>query len=210
MNQPIFTGHAILEESKILMYDFHYNTIKKNFPDSSLLFTDTDSLCYHFKEENILENPDVKKVMDFSNYKKDHPLFDESVKKVPGYFKNESPHNNIIKFTGLRSKCYSYETDDPEDNCNKAKGISQTAVKNTFNYEMYDKALKGMKSFAKCSSFVQKNNQIMTIETNKMALNSFDDKRYLRDDGINSFPYGHYKIRKERQLAKKNFIEEYY
>ena len=36
------------------MYDFHYNFIKNNF-DGELLFTDTDSLTYEIKSENVYE-----------------------------------------------------------------------------------------------------------------------------------------------------------
>ena len=37
------------------MYDFHYNFIKKNF-DAQLLFTDTDSLTYEIKSENVYKS----------------------------------------------------------------------------------------------------------------------------------------------------------
>ena len=46
MNRPIQVGFAILDLSMYLMYDFHYNTWMKKFPNSTLLLTDTDSLVY--------------------------------------------------------------------------------------------------------------------------------------------------------------------
>ena len=54
LNRPIYVGFAVLELSKWMMYDFHYNVIKKNF-NAELLFTDTDSLTYKIKSENVYE-----------------------------------------------------------------------------------------------------------------------------------------------------------
>ena len=54
LNKPICLGFIVLELSKWLMYYFHYNFIKKNF-DAKLLFTDTDSLTYEIKSEDVYE-----------------------------------------------------------------------------------------------------------------------------------------------------------
>ena len=54
LNKPIYVGFTVLGLSKWMMYDFHHNFIKKNF-NADLLFTDTDSLTYEIKSENVYE-----------------------------------------------------------------------------------------------------------------------------------------------------------
>ena len=71
------------------MYDFHYNYIKKN--DAELLFTDTDSLPYEIKSEDVYEEFfNQKHLLDFSYYPKDSKFFDPTNKKVIGKMKDES------------------------------------------------------------------------------------------------------------------------
>ena len=69
LNKPIYVGFTVLELSKYLMYDFHYNFIKKQF-DANFLFTDTDSLTYEIKSEHVYEESFKNKdMLDFSEYR---------------------------------------------------------------------------------------------------------------------------------------------
>ena len=89
LNKPIYVGFTVLELSKWLMYDFHYNFIKKNI-NAKLLFTDTYSLTYEIKSENAYEEFfKWKGLFDFSNYSKDPKFFDDANKKVISKMKDE-------------------------------------------------------------------------------------------------------------------------
>ena len=74
MNRPIQVGFAILDISKYLMYDFHYNPWMNKFPNS-LLFADTDSLAYEVVgHDQSAGMGEIKDEFDFSEYLKDHFL----------------------------------------------------------------------------------------------------------------------------------------
>ena len=93
LNKPIYTGFCILELSKVLMYKFHYEYIKKKYDKdrAKLLFTDTDSLCYHIETDDLyrdmLEDSDR---FDTSNFNAEDPnlilrsLFSKKNQKVLG------------------------------------------------------------------------------------------------------------------------------
>ncbi len=62
LDKPIYAGMTKLDLSKITMYDFHYNVMMKQYEqkDVKLLFTDTDSLCYHIKTQDLYK--DMEKI----------------------------------------------------------------------------------------------------------------------------------------------------
>jgi len=54
LNKPVYTGMTILDNSKILMYDFFYNEPKKQYGSRcELLYTDTDSLLLEIETDDI-------------------------------------------------------------------------------------------------------------------------------------------------------------
>ena len=61
---------CILELSKILIYEFHYDYVKNKYGNNSrLLFRDTDCLMYEIKTEHVYEDfSNNKEIFDFSNY----------------------------------------------------------------------------------------------------------------------------------------------
>ena len=94
MNKPIYLGMCILDLSKTIMYEFHYNYIKPKYGDKAkLLFTDTDSLMYEIETEDFYKDisADVKDRFDTSNYPDNHPsgITAGINKKVLGMFKDE-------------------------------------------------------------------------------------------------------------------------
>ena len=63
-NKLVYLDISILDLSKSLMYDFHYNYIKIKYGDKAkLLFTDTDSLAYEITTKDFYKdiNPDIEK-----------------------------------------------------------------------------------------------------------------------------------------------------
>ena len=125
LNKPRFIASAILALSKILMYDFHYNYMMKNFEGSKLLFTDTDSFCYSIPDvEDVYAKMKDNEWFDFSNLPREHANYDEENKRVPGKFKDERPNDSILEFAGLRAKIYLILTKNG-DSGKTAKGVSQ-------------------------------------------------------------------------------------
>ena len=76
------------------------------------MFTDTDSLCYEIKTDDVYKDLfQDKELFDNSDYPKNSEFFFDENKKVIGKMKDEAAGMPIKEFIGLRSKIYSYSTD---------------------------------------------------------------------------------------------------
>ena len=197
-DKPVYLGMSILDLSKTLMYDFHYNYIKPKYGENAkLLFTDTDSLAYEIETEDFYRDisSDVKSKFDTSNYPKDHPsgIITGVNKKVIGMFKDEASGKQIAEFVGLRAKLYSYRVEESYEE-KKCKGVKKAVIKKTISFNDYKDCLFDNKPAMRKMNVIRSHLHTMYTETvNKIALSPFDDKRLIREDNIHTFAYGHYK-----------------
>ena len=134
MNKPVYLGQAILDLSKIVMYEFHYDHMvpKYGLEKLKLCYMDTDSLVYDIKTEDFYEDimDDVPARFDTSGYCLNRPLPVGLNKKVIGLMKDELRDKIMTEFVALRPKLYSYKKlDGSEDKkCNNNKKRSHTQL----------------------------------------------------------------------------------
>ncbi|CAG2254152.1 unnamed protein product [Mytilus edulis] len=83
MKQPIYVGFCILDLSKFLMYDFHYNHMKSLYGDKiRVCFSDTDSFLYHVETEDVYEDMhQYQDMYDTSDYPPEHFYMTPKIKK---------------------------------------------------------------------------------------------------------------------------------
>jgi len=114
---------------------------------------------------------------------------------VIGKFKDEAAGEIITEFVGLRSKMYSYIKDNGE-NSKAAKGIKKIVIKKNIHHVDYKNTLfNSQQMFHKMKTIRSDRLQLGSYELNKVSLSCFDEKRYLLKNGIQSYAYGHYKIK---------------
>jgi hypothetical protein len=192
---------SILDLSKTLMYDFHYNYIKNKYGDKAkLLFSDTDSLAYEIKTEDFYADiaDDVERLFDTSDFPTDHPsgLKSGLNKKNINMMKDETKGKPTVEFVGLRPKSYSFKMFEGEEN-KKCKGIKKNVVENTIKHDDYKTTLFSRMDQCRTMIVIRSDkHEIYTEKVNKKALSSDDDKRVIQEDGVSTLAYGHWKLEK--------------
>ena len=115
MNKPVYLGQAILDLSKIVMYEFHYNYMKRKYDDDklTLCYMDTDSLIYDIETDDFYKDiaGDVESRFDTSGYNDNRPLPVGKNKKIIGLMKDELGGGIMKEFVTLRSKCMPIRSD---------------------------------------------------------------------------------------------------
>ena len=145
---------------------------------------------------------------------KDHLLQSCDNMKVVGKFKDECKEQLMLRFVGLRPKRYSFDyepeahfacgevVDKPTDTSvtmlvldNKvtAKGV-KTSVAEKLSFGDYEYCLNSLLpkpvEIRRIGSNLHK---VFTYSTEKFGLFAFDSKRWICDDGISTYAFGHWK-----------------
>ena len=156
----------IIELSKVLVCEFHYDYIKNKYDNNSrLLFTDTDSLIYEIKTKDVYEDfSNDKEMFDFSNYSK---CYDNLNKLVFGNMKNKTAAVAIEEFVGLKPKLYSYNANIEHK---KAEGVNRNVVA-TITHNKYKDVLLNRKCLRHSMNGIQsRDHKTKTYEMNKISL----------------------------------------
>ena len=162
-NKPVYVGQAILDLSKTLMFNFHYNYIQKKYKDrAELLFTDTDSLMYQIYTDDFYKDisHDIETKFDTSDYPPNHPsgILTGVNKKVIGMFKDEVAGKQITYFVGLRPKLYSFKIEESKE-VRKCKGIKKNVVKKGIEFEDYVQCLFSGEKQMRTMKIIRKENR---------------------------------------------------
>jgi hypothetical protein len=149
-------------------------------------------------------------LFDFSNYPKEHPLYNTENKAVIGKFKDECSGIPMREFIGLRAKMYAFEVDNGKVT-KKAKGVSKNVVANELTMDSYRDCLfnKKVTHTDNIYGLRVENHKIYLTKSRKKVLCPLDTKKWILDDGINSYAYGHYKIKESIIKEDEEALAEY-
>ena len=234
LNKPIYVGFSVLDLSKLLMYEFHYEKMRKWFNKIELCLTDTDSFLYQITlppavegvsapnqsapETVPEENCDLYKILekhkddfDFSDYPHSHPLYSTENKKVIGKFKDELNSLTIEEAAGICAKMYSLQYRghvkdgvivNDDISCKKtAKGV-KTGVKDRFlSHQLFVDCINlGKQVTIKQNTIKSKAHSLGSYHQTKLAMTSYDTKRWIAEDNITTRAHGHIWSSSEREV----------
>ena len=161
-DKPSYLRATLLELIELHLYETFYNVLKPSFKDLQVHSMKTDSFIKKYTEVNISE-----KYMNLSNL--DIPM--KTNNKETCKVKNEIGIKIIVEFIVLLTKTYSFKYYDAKEN--RIKKINKATHEDHYNARMYNKERTVIENR------IQKIwKYIVTVNTTKIRLNSFDAKRF--------------------------------
>jgi len=200
LNKPIFIGQAVLDLSKLTMYELRYTQFplyEAEFGGTiSVIGGDTDSLFCTVRNINLNNqlHPAMLRdgLLDSSNFPRQHALFSNVNKTKLGCIKDELAGEVIVEAVLLKPKCYSMQTIAGHEK-KTAKGVQycvRQALPHQKYLEVYQRQIEIVRTVRR---FQSRNHAVSTIKQQKWALSCTDTKRAWISDNC-SLPYGHHAI----------------
>ena len=183
-NSPILIGSIVLQNSKVLLFDFIYNQFPKlcGRKNMEIGYVDTDSIIFKFKN---------MKNEEYQNIQKNNPdIFGCKI----GLMEDEIDKNDeIIEYIGLSSKCYFYITRENTKKIKdtiKIKGISESYKSKNLNHQEFRKVLFDNKKLNKVefNTISIKNQKLFTNKIIKDNIKNFNYKGFMIDK-FTSIPF---------------------
>ena len=196
LDKPIFVGQAVLDYSKIEMYNLFYNILPQCplIKKLQLIGGDTDSFFLTIATDIHITLSDVfnslAQHIDTSNYPPSHPMYSTVNKARLGCFKDETAGQTLEEMILLRPKMYSMKYKDSDTAIKRAKGISKHLVRR-MKHDIFREAFEEQKTTQVQMTILRSTQHtIQTTTFNKRALSAFEDKRCWVNEN-ESFPHGH-------------------
>ena len=196
LDKPVFVGQAVLDYSKIEMYNLFYKILPQCplIKKLQLIGGDTDSFFLTIATETHITLSDVfnslAQHIDTSNYPPSHPLYSAVNKAKLGCFKDETAGQTLEEMILLRPKMYSMKYANSQSSIKRAKGISKHIVK-SMKHDIYREAFEEQKTTRVQMTILRsKQHTIQTTTFNKRALSAWEDKRVWLNEN-ESLPHGH-------------------
>ena len=203
MNKPVYLGQVILDLSKLVMYEFHYDYMVPKYGDClKLCYMDTDSFVYSIETQDFYTDiaEDVGDRFDTSSYccavgNGSRPLPIGVNKKVIGLMKDELGGKVMTEFVALRPKLYAYRVLGDVVERKRCKGIKRCVVRESLSVKDYRDCLFGGGCVYRSQMSIQSRGHVVCSEVvNKIALSGDDDKRIVCGCGICSLARGHCRL----------------
>ena len=198
LGHPLYVGTTILEMAKKYNYVVYYDYFKIMYKEIKLGYSDTDCFLVVIRGQDPYEDmAHNSNLFDTSNFEENHPLHSTRRKKKLGTLKSETGSDHIKAFCALRSKSYSILL-DKDFEVKKSKGI-KSHILDRITFQDYVDALHlgPLRTYSFHSIRSIKNN-LFTVRSSRVGLSPMDDKRYICSNGVDTLPYGHWRIQEQR------------
>ena len=199
MDKLVMVGKAILDKSKILIYEFYYYYLKPKYKGKvKLLYMDTDSFVLHVETEDVFGDikNDIHDWFDTSKNLKSLylPLEYGVNKKIIEKMTDELFNGFMKEFIAIGPKIYEFtqlKYDESINETKKIKGTNKCVTDKTLNFDLLKTCLFNNKTIRCIQHRIRYKPGLMnSIEINKIALKNKDDQRLKAFDGITTYPAG--------------------